>query len=230
MDRIAVEPFRWNYLNELHPDEVHNAGGDCPNPRCDYHFTPQDYQNIQDDKGWFQCPKCGETYNLQMEQRTRALGLTSTQMGQVGENLIASLGSIPGVGQVMEHYGATLYNNPIDFHIGPYGVEVKSTHSEASPRFKLSSKGMGSRQEAIQTATAYCNQRGLIPALLGVRLNFYTSEADLFFRQSLQDMWATQQFYIDTVNFASLNPYKDPSQVPPPSEMGSDDPDSDIPW
>jgi len=135
------------------------------------------------------------------------------------------------VGQVITHYGATSLTNPIDFHIGPYGVEVKTNHSESTPRFKLTGGGSRSRAEAIQTMIAFCSQQKLIPAMIGVRLNFYTDKADIFFRQGLADTWigSSSLQHVATVDFTNLNPYKTPSEVPSPQDL-PDESDSDIPF
>lgn len=224
------------YMKGVYPDEIHNIGGDCPNPKCNYVFTPEDRSDIDMSDGWFTCPQCHMTYNLYdigepgKGGYTRAQILTMTQMGQIGEEIINQMGSVPNVGQVLEYYGADLYNNPIDFHIGPYGCEVKTIHSEAIPRFKLiGGSPERTRQESIQAAITFCNQKGLIPAIMGVRLNFYTDVADIFFRQGLKDTWIGATNHVGTTNFASLNPFKDPSTVPPPSELPNDS-DSDIPF
>jgi hypothetical protein len=221
------------YMKGIYPNEIHNAGGDCPNPKCNYVFTPEDREEIDQEQGWFTCPQCHMTYNLfeigaaGQGGYTRAQILTMTQMGQIGEQVIQQMGSIPNVGKVLENYGVEVYNNPIDFHIGPYGCEVKTIHSEATPRFKLTGGGARSRQDAIQAAVSFCNHKGLIPALVGVRLNFYTDVADIFFRQGLKDTWIGDSNHVGSTNFANLNPFKDPSTVPTPSELPNDD---DIPW
>lgn len=56
-------------------------------------------------------------------------------MGRLGESIIARMGQLPGVGTITTIF--ELKNNPIDAIIGSYGVEIKTNHSEAQPRFKL---------------------------------------------------------------------------------------------
>lgn len=232
-----------NYLNEIYPNEIHNVGGDCPNPKCDYQLTPQDYQNIQMDHGWFVCPKCGMSFNMYYDTGatgqpggyTRAVGLSMTQMGQIGEQVVAQMGEVPTMGKIIQYYGETLYFNPIDFQIGPYGVEVKTIHSEAATqRFKITGGGTRSRQDAINGMVDFCIAHDLKPGLVGVRLNFYTDVADIFARQGIADTWigSRNMPHVASVNFKSLNPYKDPSEVPPPGEMPDDDQstDADIPF
>jgi hypothetical protein len=68
-----------------------------------------------------------------------------------------------------------------------------------------------------------------------VRLNFYTDKADIFFREGLTDTWIgnAQLMHVATVDFTNLNPFKNPSDVPPASELPDDDstpPVDDIPF
>jgi len=217
------------FFNDLYPDEVHNLGGHCMNPKCDYVFTDADERDIEMANGWFTCPKCNQTFNYQDDLynygrpggSTRA-GLTMDQMGTIGENIVAKLGKIDGVGQVLESHAFKGF--PIDFTIGPYGVEVKTNHSEAQARFKLG--GGFERQQKIK----YVNEHRLKPGLLGVRLNFYTNRADLFFRPAFTDTWIgnPQMKHVASVDFSEFNPFKRPEDVPPASQLPDDD--ADIPF
>jgi hypothetical protein len=224
-------------LNGLYPDEVHGLGGDCLNPKCDYVFTPQDEQEMQQNRGWFTCPKCHHTYNLfdlEAMQGTNKVNLSPTAMGQIGEQVVESMGQIPLLGTIT--WTSNEYTYPIDLIAGEYGVEVKTNHSEAQPRFKMGGgaygKGTGRSQPMVEKAN-WCFTQGLTPALVGVRLNFYTDKADIFVRPgSFTDTWigSGQLQHVATEDFSNLNPYKNPHDVPPPSEMPEDDTDADIPF
>lgn len=220
------------YINSLYPNEEHNAGGDCMNPRCDYVFTPQDWKDIEMASGWFTCPKCGYTYNYldpdysgwsQPGGRTRS-GLTLAQMGSLGENVVESMAEVPSLGKVIQIIPD--YKFPIDAIIGAHGVEIKTIHSEAQPRFKIGGPSVGG-VSARASKIRYCEAHNLIPAMVGVRLNFYTSKADVFARIGMADTWigSVNMPLVATVPFA--NPFPDPSEVPPPSELPDDD---DIPF
>lgn len=210
------------YLQNLNPNEVHTVGGDCINPKCDYTFTPQDKQEIEQFDGAFTCPKCDRSYNYLIDYRdtpggyTRA-GLTMKDMGRIGEQVIAHLGAIPSLGDIT--WWAQDYHSPIDFLIGPFGCEVKTNHSEASPRFKVG--GAAEREAKIQMAKSL----GAIPSILGVRLNFYTDTADVFFRPQLTDTWIGNPAlrHVAKVGFRDLNPYKHPHDVPPSNNLPDDD-------
>ena len=79
------------------------------------------------------------------------------------------------------------------------------THnSQAQERFKL-----GDRQERLKKLQ-YCYENGLKPAIIGVRLNFFTSLAYVFFREGLTDTWIgnSKMQHVGTFNFEDLNPFK----------------------
>lgn len=222
------------FMNGLYPQEEHNAGGDCMNPRCDYKFTSQDWQDIEMNSGWFTCPKCGYTYNYldpdynsfgKPGGRTRA-GITMAEMGNIGEQLVAQMRSIPTMGKVIKMFEE--YKNPIDAIIGPFGVEIKTIHSEAQPRFKIGGASVGGVSPK-ESKIRYCQENGLTPGMVGVRLNFYTSKADVFARSGMADTWigSANLPHVGTVDFSNLNPFPDPSEVPPPAQLPNDD---DIPF
>jgi hypothetical protein len=215
---------RWQ--NQQYPNELHNAGGDCENPQCDYEFTPEDEQHIQQFSGWFTCPKCGLSFNYldgDPRKKTRA-GLTMDEMGQLGETIIAEMGHIPGVGDVKQIFGVK--NHPIDAIIGPYGAEIKTNHSEAQPRFKMGGERVlweGQYLRPAQVKTLYTEQQGLRPLLVGVRLNFYSSMADIFWREGFSDTWIGGKTlnHAGTEDFSHLNPFK--TAVPPAALLPEDD-------
>lgn len=240
-----MRPVRANRYNmeraqrtfqEMYPDEVHNVGGDCINPKCDYLFNDADWKDITMGGGWWTCHKCGFTYNYYDEAddnfgwgwnrpggQTRA-GLTMDQLGAIGESVVAQLGEIEGVGKIIESHAFKGF--PIDFTIGQYGVEVKTNHSEAQARFKLGGK------EERQAKIRHCNENNLKPGIVGVRLNFYTDKADVYFREGFTDTWIgnPKLRHVATVDFSALNPFKHPEDVPPANMLPDDDADSDIPF
>lgn len=237
------EQKNWNqlqaerYLESLRPKEIHNVGGDCINPLCDYPFTFDDIKHMENYSGWFTCPQCGLTYNYMDDrpQKTKA-GITMDEMGTIGEKIIEQMGEIPGIGPI------TLYNlktNPIDAVAGSYGIEIKTNHSEAQPRFKIGGEWvyvpeLGRAVTPRKSKEIYCEANGLIPALIGVRLNFYTSIADIFWREGLTDTWIgnKQLTYLGQQDFKSLNPFPTPGSVPTAAELPEDDstPVDDIPF
>lgn len=209
----------------MYPNEVHGAGGDCINPKCDYVFSDADMQEMARNDGWFTCPQCGWTYNYYAEERRNKVGLTPDKMGTIGETIVERLGSIPLLGEIT--WVASDYNFPIDMIAGEYGVEVKTNHSEAQARFKLGGgNNPGGAKATLAGKLKYCQSEGLRPALVGVRLNFYTDKADIFVRpDSFTDTWigSAALQHTGTVDFTDLNPYKRPEDVPPPNDLPEDD-------
>jgi ribosomal protein S27E len=190
------------------PSEEHGLGGHCINPKCDGQF---DESMISPD-GTVQCPTCQHVQNVNQSKDTPGgmtrSGLTMRDMGSIGEQVVLRMGEIPGVGAV--HAASGDYNHAVDAIItgqrGNYGAEIKTNHSQAQERFKIG--GKAERAEKI----TYCYQHGLKPALIGVRLNFYTDKAYIFFREGLTDTWIgnSQMIHAATVDFSDLNPFKSP--------------------
>ena len=217
--KLAAEPLYVRpYLETLNPGEVHGEQGDCANPLCPYQFTPADRKEMVQTGGWFTCPHCDMTWNYSTKPgSTIKVGITPTQLGDIGEDLIDEMHNVPDVGAVIWRHPEA--QDPLDFIIGGYGVEVKTNHSEAQPRFKLG--GQYERAQKIQKAM----ELGLTPALIGVRLNFYTNIADIFFRPQMSDTWIGQPGldHIGQVNFSHLNPFKKPQDVPSVNNLPDDD-------
>jgi len=230
------------FMDQIYPDEIHNAGGDCINPQCNYSFTQGDEDTITNQSGWFDCPQCDYHYNYldpsygeygKPGGRSRS-GLTNTEMGDIGERIVERMGTVPGVGQVIEMTDD--YKHPIDAIVGHYGVEIKTNHSEAQPRFKITGRVYykGIFLPARKAKILYCQENKLQPGLIGVRLNFYTNKADVFFRPGMTDTWIGNPSlqHIGTIDFRDINPFPHPEDVPPAAQLPQDDsdPDSDIPF
>jgi len=217
------------YLEEIAgPNEQHHIdpSAHCINPKCGYHFNDQDIAQLEASGGEFTCPRCGTTSNYLNDAKshipdpdgsgkavlnpggnTRS-GLTMSQMGQIGEQLVLGLGDLPGIGA--PEPASDSYNFPIDIVIvgnrGKFGVEVKSCHSQAQERFKVGDKA--EKEEKL----AYCAANGLKPAIILVRLNFFTDKAYVFFREGMTDTWISnkQMTLVGTYDFSHLNPFKSP--------------------
>ncbi len=222
-----------NYLEPLTgPGEQHEVEhtisdlGHCVNPKCKAEFDPQALQDAEWDNWWYVCPKCGFRQNLYGgDEQTQtqiwhtgpdgnpvmnpggltSFSLTPKEMGDIGEGIVGRLGELPGIGSIQ--VASNSINFPIDFVIGRYGVEVKTTHSQATPIFKVGDRA--EKNEKIE----HCLKAGLKPALVGVRLNFFTDLAYVFFREGLVDTAISnpQMKHVGTYNFADLNPFKSPN-------------------
>lgn len=203
------------------PDEQHRADphAHCINPKCTQQFD----DSMIDPDGTITCPSCGFNQNVLNEDErawmpgvqglnpggvTRS-GLTLDQMGAIAEQIVDRMGELPGVGAVIESF-SNLKQNPIDVIVqgqqGKFGCEIKANHSQAQERFKVGGK------EERHAKIVYCLTHGLKPALIGVRLNFYTDKAYIFFREGLSDTWIgnSKMLHVATLDFGDLNPFKSP--------------------
>lgn len=246
MEHWGMPVTRPGYVDEYlegltGPNEQHTVDPEahCINPKCGYHFTPEDEQQIRQNRGEFTCPQCGFTQNVfghaptymsddpdawydlqdsgqlpttQMRPAnpggTTRSGLTLEQMGHIGEEVVLRMGELPGIGPIVK--ASEDYNFPIDAIVesqkGKFGCEIKTNHSQAQERFKV-----GGKEERLEKIK-YCLANGLKPALIGVRLNFFTDKAYIFFREGLTDTWIgnQQMIHVATLDFADLNPFKSP--------------------
>jgi len=249
-----------SYLEGLAgPGEQHqdpNKAGQyrCMNPKCLHEFSAGELDEAEWQGGMITCPQCGfqnkvaeeplfqrsdpsqtpggRPYTVNPDARTRA-GLTLTEMGDIGESVVFRLGEIPGVGMIKP--AGDTYHFAIDGIIetprGNFGVEIKSNHSQAKERFRIGDAK--ERAAKIQ----YCLEHGLKPAIVGVRLNFYTDKAYVFFREGMTDTWIGNQkmMHVGTFDFADLNPFKSPDPEAQAlavknAELPDQDVDADIPF
>jgi hypothetical protein len=245
---IVLGP-KWEQMNQtLWPGESHGISSDCPNPYCDYNLTSQDVEDAEMSGGAFTCPQCGWKYDLspmlygEQRQRTRA-GMTPAQMGQIGEDVIKQWadesGEIPGVGKIL--WESPDYNDPIDLVAGDFAIEAKTLHSEAFPRYKIAADpGSGGRRSTViqkkmnrmQELSQHLG-KPLYPAMIGVRLNFYTNRADFFFANEYRDRLMTAMTHIGSTDFSKLNPFKNPEDISSqqlPQQGETQDYDADIPF
>jgi hypothetical protein len=225
----------YDFMQKVHPDESFEVG-DCPN--CGYTLTDEEKHDAEyEGDGYVKCPQCGAKFNLYEPYSTRA-GITKDQMGRIGEDLIDQFGTLPNVGQVIQSY-AGQKNWPIDCVIQgvdgvKYGVEIKTNHYRAQARFKIGGEwtwdpDLNKTVPPRAGKYAYCKRNGLAPALIGVRLNFLTNHADVFWRSDgFIDTWIgnAKLVHVGTFDFSSLNPFKNPSDVPPSSQLPDDDSDT----
>lgn len=241
---------KWRSLQDsLWPGEQHGISSDCPNPYCDYMLTSEDIETAEWSGGSFQCPNCGWKYDItpmmtgEVDRDRTRTGMKLSEMGAIGEAVVKKFAEenqgIPGIGQLV--WEAPGYHDPIDLVVGDYAIEVKSLHSESYPRYKIAADpGSGAKRadvirqkhDRMQELSNHFN-KPLYPGMIGVRLNFYTNRADLFFAPEYKDRMMTAMQHVGTTDFANLNPFKRPEDVtnqilPAQGETMGDD--SDIPF
>jgi len=129
--------------------------------------------------------------------------------GGVGTEEIVKRARMLPCGPIVQDLNAIMMKPPVDFQAGSegryWGIEVKANHALAAPRFKVSGSP-AKRQRMIQ----FCQERGWRQGFCGVRLNFYTSKADVFFREGFTDTWLGTDMmqYVGEFDFADLNPFR----------------------
>src|ERR1700757_2807776 len=78
---------------------------------CDFWLDPQRRYAIEHSNGYFTCPKCNHSFDLMSELPSHGIssdeftpggrthiGLPLGDQGQIGENIVAGLGELPGYG------------------------------------------------------------------------------------------------------------------------------------
>jgi len=221
----SVPNHTMDWLKSVKPDEEFGHQSDCISPKCNHDWNDEERHQLSQ-YGEIVCPQCGtqQTIHGQVgpyddfqnpqdpgKGGTRS-GIDRKMMGDIGEKLVERANNLP-CGRITHNFQAAgAYNNPVDFttvdqHGNQWGVEVKAIDSRATPRFKL-----GGAAE-VGAKVKYCFDHQLRQGLVGVRLNFFTDEADLFWRPQFTDPYLgdTTMQHIGTLNFADLNPFRDPA-------------------
>jgi hypothetical protein len=239
----------------------------CRNPRCDYWLDPEEFDEVAHGDGQFVCPRCHMSYpfldvapfgNLDQgagaasgsgideryddwHDRDRTIvGLPPKDMGDIGENLLKSLGELPEYGEFTWFASNEAYNDPIDAGIGEWAVEIKTLCIDAkNQRFVI---GEQHRREAVI-------QRAIelgFTAILGVLVvaDFRTSVADIYAREMDLGEWKTKgnrpvrgpvNFKKDTAprlltQVPFENPFLDPNSPAPDVMTIAGEPESEIPF
>jgi hypothetical protein len=229
----------------------------CPTPTCDFHLSPEQQTAIEQSNGYFTCPKCHQTYNLRpdapeptvnmgggydhrMEQGQTGggtkVGIPLKDVGQIGENIIAEMGSVPGYGPLTHmHSGGASGNSTFDAYVDGWGVEIKaidmrSLNHRWIPGGNEQGPNAMSRAEKVQKMNTVAEEQGLKGCLgLLVLLDFRRDKAEVYAREMPFDgsgviNWRKHNGtkLVEEVPFQS--PFKDPnSPVPDDGKYNGDD-------
>ena len=201
---------------------------------CDYHISPEAQSYVQDKGGYYTCPRCRTSHDLmhdlpwhgvQQEDYDPSqgfsagggtrIGLSLKEQAQIGEDLVESLGELPGYGKITwVHPGGAISPSPLDMATNEWGIEVKTLGYDATHhRFIPGRPKEKADKNAMAAARGY---KGILGIL--VLLNYRTSTADIYARE----------FPVDPVagtgvgTFRSLNsqhliaevPFKNPFMQP----------------
>jgi hypothetical protein len=228
----------------------------CPTPSCDFYLSPEQQTAIEQSNGYFTCPKCHQTYNLRhdvpeptvnmgsnYEERAPGqtggltkVGITPKDFGQIGENIIAQMGSIPGYGPITHmHSGGASANSTFDAYVDGWGVEIKAIDMRSlNHRWIPGGNDPGvnamSRAEKVQKMNATAEEEGLKGCLgILVLLDFRRDKAEIFAREMPIDGTGVVNWrkhngtrLVGEVPFTS--PFKDPnSPIPDNGEYNAED-------
>lgn len=233
------------------PDLVNDlkAGGfvKCYTPTCDFWISPDSQYAIENSGGgYYTCPRCQRSYNLIYElpwQRPgledyhpddysgglNASGLNVTEVGQLGENIVASLGELPGYGPITWWHGSNARDqSSLDGATRDWGIEVKTVLYDAMHHRFIAGGNRGTRNERADKnqAAEEMGKLGILGVL--VILDMRRSVADIYVKEMPLAGWNVRgKTFYGIGNFRShagthlvkevpfKNPYVDPDHPAP---------------
>jgi hypothetical protein len=179
-----------------------NRGQPCP-----FWLSPETVSALtQNSGGYYTCPSCGESHDLLHElawhgvpyeeamenqaQGTRQLsfkagggtriGLPVDEQGELGENLIESLGELPGYGPITWwHQGGATAQSPLDGATKDWGIEVKAIGYDAKNHRFVPGRVKEKTDKNVQAQEM--GKLGVLGIL--VLLDYRRSVADIYVRE-----------------------------------------------
>ncbi len=126
--------------NPIQADQLEQQGYvKCRNRYCDFYLHPDTHNGAfmeQGDEAVYQCPHCGLSQHLAVNPRSTGRnpnggmtpsGLYVGEFGQIGEDLVRNMGTIPGYGPIQWwHTGPASSNSALDGATFDWGIEVKT--------------------------------------------------------------------------------------------------------
>jgi hypothetical protein len=200
---------------------------------CDYYIAPEAQAHIQNNGGYFTCPRCMQSHDMMHDLPWHGasedefnhdsfsagggtrIGLSLKEQAQIGEDLVENLGELPGYGPITwVHPGGATANSPLDMATKDWGIEVKTLGYDATHH-----RFIPGRPKEKEDKNAMALARGL-KGVLGIMVI-------LDYRRSVADIYA-REFPVDPVAgkgvgaFRSLNaqhllaevPFKNPFMQP----------------
>lgn len=183
--------------------------GKTPNGRqCDFWLSPSGKHKVESHNGYFTCPHCHRTYDLLEELPfhgvtdgqfepggSTRIGIPLADQGQIGENIVAEMGEIPGYGPIVWwHPGGANSNAPLDGATKDWGIEVKTINYDAiHHRFNPGGEGPTSRHN-IEAKNREAERMGL-KGILGilVLLDYRRDKADIYVKEMPLEPWEFQK-------------------------------------
>jgi hypothetical protein len=167
----------------------------CPNPICSYYLSPEEQEQAGGDGDLyksFTCPGCRKSYNLnerapfsQADKGTifepgghTSVGLTTKELGDMGEDIVKAQGEIPGYGPILwwheGQYG-------LDGGVKDWAIEVKTIASIAKNHRFIPGDAREKvliNQQARDLKPPYGPVKGILGVL--VIIDFARSVADIY--------------------------------------------------
>lgn len=176
------------------------------NAPCDFHIAPEAQEHVADKGGYYTCPRCWKSHDLMSDlpwhgadeamqgwqPGATRIGLSREQQAQIGEDLVHSLGELPGYGPIESWHGVEAFGNaPLDGATKEWGIEVKTLGYDATHHRFIPGGGPNRRpdeKEHKNKQAVGMGKRGILGLL--VLLNYRTSKADIYAREFPVDLGA----------------------------------------
>lgn len=214
----------------------------CPKHDCDFWITPQAIASVKNSSGYYTCPKCNHSYDLMDELPWHGpevdedvpfsagggtrIGLPMVDQAQIGEDLVAQMGEIPGYGKIVWwHPGGAGSQSPLDGATEHWGIEVKTlNYDDTHHRF------IPGRPNERADKNAQAEKMGL-KGVLGVlvMLDYRRDVADIYVKAMPLEPWEynPKQFTSGVATFRKNTAEKLVAEIPFKSPYK--DPDSPVP-
>jgi len=220
----------------------------CSTPNCNFFISPQSEQAVLQHNGYYTCPKCQRSYDLQQDLPWHGapeesgnfatgqggggtrIGLNMTDQAQIGEDLIRNQGELPGYGPIIWwHEGSASANSPLDGATRDWGIEVKTLGYDAMHHRFI--PGREQEKVAKNDQAAEMGLKGILGVL--VLLDYRRSVADVYVKEMSLQTWLNNQgkpqqgvaaFRKNTATrlleeLPFKNPFMDPSHPSPQSSQ-----------
>lgn len=218
--------------------ELESAGWQkCPNPKCNFMINPASLEQIKSSNGYFMCPACKQSYDLMADHLpyhgayhgsmdpsqfapggTTRIGIPLADQGQIGENIVAKMGEIPGYGPITWwHGGGANVNSPLDGATKEWGIEVK-TYAMDNKHWRFI-PGHPSEKSDKNNQAAQMGLKGVLG--ITVMLDYRRDLADVYVKEMPLEQ-GVHTYRMSTKGVGKLatevpfdSPYKDPNNPSP---------------
>lgn len=176
----------------------------CSTPECNFFISPQSEQAILQHNGYYTCPKCQRSYDLQQDLPWHGapeesgnfalgrggggtrIGLNMSDQAQIGEDLIRDQHELPGYGPIIWwHEGPAAANSPLDGATRDWGIEVKTLGYDAMHHRFI--PGRTQEKAAKNGQAAEMGLKGVLGVL--VLLDYRRSMADVYVKEMPLSTW-----------------------------------------